>query len=575
MKKLVFYFDNSVNKIFTEGVDEKGEKILVISSGKNFVARAEVVAEVIEVNDENDDIKSKLRPGTDYYNVTDFKQVKADLGIYFDSEARAYKASFYGFVVYANGVIRILQCITYTKDKLKAKFLVHPTKSGYIPSYTEIEEEMKQNKIRAGIGEKTITEQLEKIDRKEYKLTKMLIARGKESVNGHAEYFIPLLSTKKKAGEIKSDGSMDFKEVGSIIQVSKNQEVLKRIPAVKSVNGFDVFGDKIVAGIEEVEGYRRGDNIVQSGHDENIYCSSIDGSLIIDNKLISVLPVAYINGDVNYDTGNIDFKGSVHIRGSVLAGFTVRATGDITVEKTVEDSIILADGDITVKMGVVGKDMVKLIAGGSLNSKYLLNARVEAAGEIIVQDSIINCNVFSNDRISVVAKSGKIIGGETIALHEIIVKVAGAPNETETILRVGRNLFIEREVKELRKDIDRIRESVNEVVRLLKTNFGEGVFEDPKKYLAILPAIKKKKCLELLKELSAGNKSLKDLIDKSAEVQKGIQLKSDPVIIVLDKIYPGTVLNIKKSIRKIDSVNANVKFYEDPEEKAIRFVPAV
>jgi uncharacterized protein (DUF342 family) len=265
----------------------------------------------------------------------------------------------------------------------------------------------------------------------------------------------------------------------------------------------------------------------------------------------------------------------VQINGSVLPGFSVRAKGAIIIEKNVDDSYIHADGDVTVKMGIAGKGSSKVISGGRVTARYLLNANVEANDEITIEDSIINSNVFSNNKITVVAKHGKIIGGKATALYEIIVNVSGAINETETSLNVGRNLFIEKELEILQKDISNWRAVIAEIMRKLKVNFGEAVFENPKEYISRLPSMKKKSCLLLLKELSNSNKELKQLVENSKEVQNKLRLEREPVIIIKNKAYPGTLINIKKSIKKIDSVIDNVKYYEDSNEKIIRFTPAV
>ncbi len=562
-----------MKKIFAEKVKPDGEKVVELTSHYNFVSGAEIVARIIEIDDE-DQIPTRIDPGYKFFKVTNFISLKVDQGIYYDQETRAYKAADYGFVVFNNGKLRLIPALSVTRDRIKAYYYIHPTKFGKIPTVSEIREYMHSMQILAGVGEAKITEQLDRINPSEQKISKILVAQGKAPVNGHPEYYLPTISLEKKAGEILSDGSIDFKEVGAIIQVTNHQEILKRIPEIKALAGYDIYGDKVPAQNVEAEGYKKGEHIVKSGLDDEIYCAEIDGCIVVENNKVSVLPIAVINGDVNYDTGNIDFNGSVHIHGSVITGFSVKAKGDVIVEKSVEDATIEADGDITVREGVVGKEYVKLIAGGTLTAKYLLNANVEAAGEIVVADSIINCTVFSNDRVSVIDKSGKIIGGSVTALHDIIVKVAGAPNETETTLKVGRNLFIERELKELRKEMSTLKDAVAETMRLLKVNFGEGVFEDPKNYISILPEIKKKKCIELLKELSSKNKELKELAAKIQEVQEGLKLDREPVVIVTNKVYPGTILNIKKSVRKIDKPATNAKFYEDPEEKAIRFTAA-
>ena len=295
----------------------------------------------------------------------------------------------------------------------------------------------------------------------------------------------------------------------------------------------------------------------------------------VDGKKISVLPVVFIHGDVNYDTGNIDFDGSVHITGSVLPGFTVKAKGDIIIEKNVDDALIEALGNITVKMGVVGKENAKLSANGTVTVKYLLNAKVEAANDIVVEDSIINSDVFSNSRIVVVARQGKIIGGKATALYEIIVNVSGTPNETETQLNVGRNLFIEKELAAVHKEIAKWRVAVDDTMRKLKVSFGEAVFENPKDFIAKLLPVKQKSCLLMLKELSNNNKELKKLIEQGKEVQDKLKLDREPCIIIKNKAYPGTVISVKKSNKRIDTPIENVKYFEDPEEKVIRFSPAV
>ncbi len=574
MKKIVFYFDNSVKKMFVEKVNEEGEKRLTISSVNNFVYTSEVVARVIDVESE-DELPSKIEPDAKYYNVADFRTLKAGNGIYFDENAHSYKASEYGFVLFDNATLQLISPLTITRDKLKANYTIYPTKSGKIPKYDDISEALHNARILTRLEQKKIEEQLAGIDSEHPRLARILVGQGREPITGHEEYYIPLLEIKKKAGEILSDGRIDFKETGSIIEVVKGQEILKRVPAIKPTDGFDVFGDRLTGEIKVHEGFYKGVNIVQSGKDENIFVSSIDGCLAINRKEISVEPVVVIPGDVNYDMGNIDFNGSVHVRGSVLTGFTVKATGDINIEKIVEDAHIEAKGDITVKMGIVGKRMVRIIAGGNVTAKYLLNAKVEAAGEIIIEDSIINSDVFSNKKVSVISKHGKIIGGKTTALYDIIVNVAGAIHETETQLSVGRNLFIEKELFSVQKEITKWRDNIAEVMRQLKANFGETVFENPKDFVAQLPSLRKKKCLLLLKELSNSNKELKRNIELAKEIQDRLKLEKEPHVIIKEKAYPGTVINIKKSVRKIDKAMDNVKFYEDSEEKIIRFMPAV
>ncbi len=152
--------------------------------------------------------------------------------------------------------------------------------------------------------------------------------------------------------------------------------------------------------------------------------------------------------------------------------------------------------------------------------------------------------------------------------------MAGAPSETATLLNVGRNLFIERELEAIKNDISFLREDVQETIRKLKATFGEGVFEDPKKFISLLPEVRRKVCLELLQKLNEGNRELKALNEKSEQVAGKLKLEKEPVIIAYDRIFPGTVLNIGKRIRKIEKEYENVRFFEDHDTKDIRFTSA-
>ncbi len=576
MRFTVYYFDQTVPRVFVEKTDENGEKHIALSSPYNFVVRDEIVARVINAESQEEAVQF-VDSGYSYYNIAPYKSIKPGEGIYFDQFANCYRASEYGFVIYdaLKEKIRLLPCLQVSRDKITAYFVAFPTKFMKLPEYGDIETQLQRNNIITILDKKQIEESLRAIDASRPKVTRLEVAKGKEAVNGYEEYFIPLISIDKKAGRMLHDGRIDFREVGSIVEVVKEQEILRRIPPEKPVDGFNIYGEQITAVMEKKDGYLKGDNIVRSLHDENIFLSSIDGCLNVENKKISVLPYAIIKGNVDYESGNIDFRGSILVKGSVLSGFTVKAGGNVIVEKSVDDAFVETGGDLTIKMGVVGKGSTKIVCGGKLKTTYILNSSVEAMGEIEVEDSIINSRVFSNDRIVVTASHGKIMGGEVTARYEVVANVIGNPQESGTTITVGKSLVVEREMAEIRKQMNIIRENVDETIRKIRTSFGEDLFKNPKEFVSHLPAVKKKNCLILLKELSDSNKSLKELSGKYKETEEKNKLERQPSVVVTETVYGGTIINISKRRRLIEQKLANVKFFEDPDEKLIKYVSAV
>ena len=97
----------------------------------------------------------------------------------------------------------------------------------------------------------------------------------------------------------------------------------------------------------------------------------------------------------------------------------------------------------------------------------------------------------------------------------------------------------------------------------------------PKEFLNILPPIKKKNCLLLLKELSDNNRQLKLLLDQREEIEKKYKLEKDPLISITDIACPGVVITIKHYKMQIEKAMQNTKFYEDKETKRIIFSSAV
>ncbi len=575
MKLTILYFDKMASRIFKEEETEDGKKIIKLTSGNNFVSRNEIVLRVVDV-DKPEDAKNFIDKGYTYYHIFPYSALKCGTGIVFDETEKCYRSIEYGFVIIdPKKVIRILTPIQVSKDKTSAYYYIYPTKLNKISTSKDIQTVISTEQISLSVNDHVISSELKKINVQEKKITKLQIAKSNGPVNGVREYYEPLIDIDKKAGKVLADGSMDFREIHSIIQVTKNDEIVKRHPEIKPVDGYNIYGDKIPAELEPPKGYSKGENLAQSFNDENIFVAAIDGCLIVNKKNISIKEIAIINGDIDYKSGNIDFNGSVQIKGAVLPGFSIKAKGDIIIEKNVDDALIETDGNVTIKMGIAGKGETKIIAGGNVVAKYILNAFVQCEGFVQIEDSIINSRIFSNDYISVVSQHGKIMGGEIIAKNYIEVNVAGSNNETSTSLTVGRNLQIERELEQIRKEMSFFKENVADVMAKIKLSFGTTLFENPKEYISYLPAIKKKQCVELLSELSKNNKELKTLAIKGVNVESRLVFDKDPVIIIKDKAFRGTVINIKKYVRKIEEDMQNAKFYLDNENKVIRFASAI
>lgn len=140
--------------------------------------------------------------------------------------------------------------------------------------------------------------------------------------------------------------------------------------------------------------------------------------------------------NVDLSTGNIEFEGSVQVRGNVSSNFEIRAGGNVIISGVVEGACIEAGGNIIIARGMNGMAKGNLRAGGDIVAKFLENATVSAGGYVNTE-SILHSNVTAATEIQVTGKRGFITGGHVRAGQRIEVKTLGATLGAPTVVEVG------------------------------------------------------------------------------------------------------------------------------------------
>ena len=79
-----------------------------------------------------------------------------------------------------------------------------------------------------------------------------------------------------------------------------------------------------------------------------------------------------------------------------MTGYTVKATGDITVNGAVEGATLISGGKIVIKRGMQGMEKGVMRAGGDIISNFIESSKVHASGRIIT-DAIMHSDVEAAD----------------------------------------------------------------------------------------------------------------------------------------------------------------------------------
>jgi len=247
------------------------------------------------------------------------------------------------------------------------------------------------------------------------------------------------------------DGRVDFKEINNFLCVEEGQLLVEKIPATPGIPGTDVFGAPLPAKPGRDVKMPVGNNVI-TVDDWRLY-AGIDGHLnIFFDKRINVLPIIIIDGDVDHSTGNIDFRGSVLVRGSVQPDFVVKAGGNVEVWGTISGGMVEAN-NIIVRKGIQGMNRSVIRARERLVATFIESATVYADQDVVVSDVILTSSVFAGMRVMVEGRRGLIRGGRVSAGELIRASTIGNQSGVVTELEVAVSAVLKDELLNLRQEI--------------------------------------------------------------------------------------------------------------------------
>lgn len=273
----------------------------------------------------------------------------------------------------------------------------------------------------------------------------VVVAAGTPPVpgqDGWIEYLLSPPDGERPAGELREDGSVDFKNLGLVVNVDEGTLLATRHPPTAGEPGRSVTGEELPAPPGKDVKLSGGKN-TRLSEDGSQLLAARAGCLLRSNGKLWVTDLHTVKGDVDFSTGNIDVRGSVFISGNVLSGFEVRAEHDITVGGVVEAARLEAGGDITLQHGVQGGGKAELVAQGTIRAAFIQHAKVRARGPILVAGPLLHCISRSGDSIRVSGKNGAVCGGVARALSCVQATILGADAYTKTRVEVGRDPDLE------------------------------------------------------------------------------------------------------------------------------------
>lgn len=358
--------------------------------------------------------------------------------------------------------------ISVSLDKMKVfcRFFP-PSEGGKLKDEKEIIGDLVFKKIKYGISEEEVRKF---VANREY-CKDFVFAEGKRPRHGSdakIEYFFNTnINLQPKRND---DGSVDYKDLNTISHIKKGDLLAKLIKEDPGDSGQNVFGEEIRPRTVKSKVLEFGQNITINEDRTEIY-SDVTGHVSLTNGKVFVSNVYEVPADVDNSIGNINYDGSVHVKGNVKSGFSIISKGDIVVEGVVENAFLQADGQIIIKAGVHGMHKGTLKAGTNVMAKYIENATVRAGG-YVEAELVLNSDIAATNYVKVQGRKGLINGGVVRAGNYIQANNLGTEMGTPTDLEVG----IEPEVKmryiELNKYLEKESKELEDI-KVIVQNYGD------------------------------------------------------------------------------------------------------
>jgi len=443
--------------------------------------------------------------------------------------------------------------ITLSEDKMDASISIYETPGGF-PDEEQIYQAIQEAGIIFGINHEIIGN----LVREQHYCKDVLFARGIRSFSrdeGELIWYTDISESARPT--IDEFGKADFKHLKKLEFVKAGQELVSFLPSQNAQPGTTVTGEN---------SYSMSDNLKQlSGKNIRLtddglsLTSTIDGYVYWKLGRLQVDNIYHITGDVDFSTGNVKFDGTILIDGDVRSGFRVDATESIYVRGNVEAAEIYSErGDIVVKLGILGRNRAKVLAGGSFYCRFLQDATVAAKKDIIVEHYAINSHVSAGGKVYLIQNEGLIRGGRTFADEGMRAIEIGSRQNIPTDIGISGFAYHQMDTRTF--EIDRLIEET-----LAKLNMNTKRLEFLRLLRERLPELsetKQKELQEIEQQVLQYQEQIETL---KIEKEQLMGQKEDPAhvkaIEVIDKIHRGVTITIGDQKYRTQQTLTNVRIY--------------
>ena len=317
---------------------------------------------------------------------------------------------------------------------------------------SDIRDALAEKKIVAGIVSDEMM--LGFIESSGFKTKAFRVAKGIRPIQGKdakIEFFFNI--DYLGAGGLDADGNIDFKQRGSVPYVQVGTVLAEKTPMVESRQGHNIFGDEIdaIPGNDMPLRFGKGAKLSEDGL--KILADVTGFPKYALSGVIFVHEEYATEGDVDYETGHIEYDGNVKVNGCIKAGFQVKGNDVTSVE--LDGGIVTAEGNVHVKGGI---NEATIYARGEVTAKFVHKSDIICMGNVHIAKEIVDSTIACSG--SCIIESGKLISSEVTAKMGLTARNIGTQTASPCMVRVGHDAFFEKETANIQARIKEIKDKI-------------------------------------------------------------------------------------------------------------------
>ncbi|MGA1192005.1 MAG: DUF342 domain-containing protein [Bdellovibrionota bacterium] len=353
------------------------------------------------------------------------------------------------------------------------------------------------------------------------------VAKGvlpKKGANGRIVYLKRRLSKDpyREPSEAQ-DVEISMRDLRLFENIHAGEAVARIYHPKEGLPGMSVFGKELLAapGDPVKVTLEKGSLIQESGEKEGLsydrIIAQVDGYLEVQGSRLAIKEEFVVPGNLNAEFGSIDFIGSVHIKGDVLAGYGISADKGIKIGGSVNRTELRSqNGPIEIAGRFFGEGSGRIVSGHNVTVKSIQSATVDARGDVFIKEEARNATIRTRSTLQ--APTAHILGGKCFVVAGALVGEFGSTEEIPTDILLGSDTEVSEEYQVLLLRIDEHEKGLE----LIQAHLGPYA-NNPARVALLAPHLRPK---------------LEKLLTKRERVQRSLEALNEKKDLMLEEATP-------------------------------------